>query len=898
MRARLLAASFLVSALACAAQPALAQDKTEDVAAVEALGPVPAGRLSDAVVPSAYRLDLTIDPSSETYSGRSSIDVTIARPATYIDLHGLGLVMEAATATVGGKTYQGRWTQLDETGVGRLVFAEQLPAGKAVLDFAYSHPFNEGPAGIFRTKVGDQWFAWTQFESIDARQAFPSFDEPGFKVPFTTTLRTPRGLVAVTNTPEVSSTTEGQWDVHYYATTKPLPTYLVAFMVGPFSVAEGTIPATPERPAPLAQRIITTPQNAGQSAFPLDATARIVPLLEGYFGIPYPFEKLDQITSPIMPGAMENAGAVLYADRIIMLDEGAPVSAKRVGGMVMAHELGHQWFGDLVTPAWWDDLWLNESFANWVGYYIADKWRPDLRVWEGALGEGFEAMDTDALVAGRPIREPILANGQIDAAFDSITYGKGGHVIAMFAAFMGEEKFRAGVHRHLSGHAFGNATGDDFFGALAGAAGDPRIVPAMKSFVEQQGVPLVTVKGADGNYKVSQSRYVRFGSRGPNVEWQVPLCMRRVGPAAETGVAQDRHCELLAGDNMPFTLQGEGALLPNAGGTGYYRFELPTAEWDRLIATADRLKGGEAQAVADSLRASFLAGRAQPGQLIALTRKLAANPDSYAFAEAGSTLALLDMGGMLQGKSETAFRNLVNRLYGKQLKDMGFDPRRGAYAGADPEQSEMRDRLVSRMAFQAHDAGIRAALLKGALDYLGGDQDALDPAFLSDGLNIYIEQGDLARVKDLANRALESQDPVFRPAALSALTQKGDRKIAQWLLNEFSDPRLRPTERLRLVGNVLRHEQTRDFGADWLHTNYSKLVEQMGGIFVTQSLPGMLSGFCSAKRAAEFEGQFSDLVAGTPAQLPFARTMEEVRDCDALVAARGAAARKAVLTAK
>ncbi|WP_336978799.1 M1 family metallopeptidase [Altererythrobacter fulvus] len=892
MRARLLAASFLVSAFACVAQPALAQEKSAELAAVEALGPVPAGRLTDAVVPSAYRLDLAIDPAQETYSGRTQIDVTIARPARYIDLHGLDLTLLSATATIGGKAYAGRWTQLDETGVGRLVFDEQLPAGAALLEFTYSHAFNEGPAGIFRTKVGDQWFAWTQFQSIDARQAFPSFDEPGFKVPFTVTLRTPRGLVAVSNAPEVSTAVDGDWEVHHYAQTKPLPTYLAAFMVGPFAVAEGTIPATPERPSPLAQRLITTPQNAEQSAFALDATAKIIPLLERYFGSPYPYEKLDQITSPIMPGAMENAGAVLYGDGIIMMDEGAPVSAKRVAGMVLAHELGHQWFGDLVTPEWWDDIWLNESFATWIGYYVADQWRPDLRVWEGALGEGFDAMGTDALVVGRPIRQPILTNGQIDAAFDTITYGKGGHVIAMIAAFMGEEKFRNGVRQHLANHAFGNATGDDFFSALAGAAGDPRIVSAMKGFVEQQGVPLVTVKGSQGDYTVSQSRYVRFGSKGPDVQWQVPLCMRRVGSDAE------RKCELLADKAMPFTLGGDGALLPNAGGTGYYRFELPAEEWDRLIATADTLKGGEAQTLADSLRASFLAGRATPAQLIALARKLSVNPDSYAFGEAGQTLALLDMGGLLEGKSETAFRNLVDGLYAGQLKEIGFDPRRGAHAGEDAEASERRERLVSRLTFQARDAGVRATLLKAARAYLGGDEAALDPAFLPEALDVYIEDGDLARVKDLASRALASQDPVFRPAALGALAERGDRKIADWLLNGFKDERLRPTEKLRLITGVLRREQTREFGAEWLRTNYRDLVQQMGGIFVTRSIPGMLSGFCSAKRAGEFETQFAELVANTPAQLPFERTMEEIRACDALVAARGGAARSALISAK
>ncbi len=890
MRRKTLALSLFVSSLALAATPALAESAAPATAAIEALGPVPKGKLTDAVVPSAYRLDLYLDPSLERYSGRAQIDVTLTRPATYIDLHGLDLTMQSATATIGGKSYDGHWTQLDEFGVGRLVFDEELPAGKAMLDFTYDHAFNQGPAGLFRTKVGDQWFAWTQFESIDARQAFPSFDEPGFKVPFTVTLRTRPGEVAIANTPEVFSSQEGGWVVHHFAPTKPLPTYLVAFMVGPFATADGTIPATPERAQPLPQRIVTAPQNAGDTAFALDATAKIIALEESYFGIPYPYPKLDQITSPIMPGAMENAGAILYQDRIILLDDAASTGRKRSAGMVMAHEIGHQWFGDLVTPAWWDDIWLNESFANWVGYYIADQWRPDLHVWEGALGEGFEAMDTDALIAGRPIRQPIVDNGQIDAAFDSITYGKGGHVIAMIAAYMGADKFRQGVHNHLMAHAYGNATGDDFFGALAKAAGDPRIVTAMKSFVEQQGVPLVTVSGSGGTYQVSQSRYVRLGSVAPDVRWTIPLCMRR---------AEARSCLLLDEKPVPVTLGGSGPLLPNAGGTGYYRFELPKPDWDALIAQADTLRGGEAQAVADSLRASFLAGRASSEQLIALTRKLAANPDSYAFDEAGAVLGLLDEGDLLEdgGATEAAYRGLVGRIYTPQLEEMGFNPARGAYSGADPEMTERRNRLVSRLAFAARDKAVRARLLKAAGAYLGGDEAALDPAFLGNALDVYIEEGDLARVKDLAQRALASQDPLFRPAALGALAEKGDPAIAHWLLDGLQDDRLRQTERLRLIGGVIGKPQTRELGLQWLKANYSSLTKNMGGIFLANALPNMLTGFCSAKRADQFAADFGDLVAGTPGELSFDRAMEEIRDCAVLVDARGKAMRAAVLAA-
>jgi aminopeptidase N len=457
---------------------------------------MPAGKLDGSVVPSTYRLDLTVDPAKERFSGHVEIDATSRKASRFVWLHGKELKVSRVTATAGGKTLTGTFAQVDPTGVALLTFPEALPAGAVTFAFDYDAPFGEGPAGMFRVKVGDDWYSWTQFESIDARAAFPGFDEPGFKTPWTVTLRTPAGLKAVSNAPETATRTENGMAVHTFAPTLPLPSYLVAMMVGPFATVEGTVPATPQRATPLPIRVVSTKQNADKLAFALEGTKGIVQHLEAYFGQSFPYPKLDQITAPIMPGAMENAGADLYEDSILVMDDKASTSQKRTFGMVVAHELAHQWFGDLVTPAWWDDIWLNESFANWMGFRIGNAWRPDLNIGAGALEEGFGAMNIDALIAGRPIHQPIPKNADIDAAFDTITYGKGGHVVAMIAAFMGDTRFRDGVRGYMAKHRYGNATSADFFGAMADAAGDPRILSAMQSFTDQQGVPLVTF--ADG----------------------------------------------------------------------------------------------------------------------------------------------------------------------------------------------------------------------------------------------------------------------------------------------------------------------------------------------------------------------------------------------------------------
>lgn len=880
MRPLLIAASLFTLALAgqTPAQPPAGDGAR---AAAAALAAVPQGRLSGAVLPLAYRLDLKVDPARDRFSGHVEIDAALTKASNFIDLHGRDLAVHRAVATVGGKTYAGRWFELDSTGVARLVFDQPLPAGPVRLTFDYDAAFQSGPTGMFRVKVGGDWYSWTQFESIDARAAFPGFDEPGFKVPFTVTLRTRPGQIAVSNAPERSRKVEAGWLVHRFAPTLPLPTYLVAMMVGPFSTASGTVPATPQRSAPLPIRIVTTRENAGKMQFALQGTKGIVVHLENYFGQAFPFPKLDQITSPIMPGAMENAGADLYADPLLIMDDKATTGQKRAFGMVVSHELAHQWFGDLVTPAWWDDIWLNESFANWMGFRIGDAWRPDLNIRAGALAEGFSAMNTDALVAGRAIHQPIETNAQIDEAFDSITYGKGGHVVAMIAGYMGDAKFRDGVRTYMAAHKYANATSTDFFAAMARVAGDPRIVPAMQSFTDQQGVPLVTFAAdGKGGYAVSQSRYARLGANPLAARWGIPLCLR-------TSDSQPS-CQLFDQASTTIAAPGRGVLIPNAGGTGYYRFELPSADWDRLIAIADTLPGGEALALDDSLYASFQAGRASAAQLVASAQKLSRNADSYASDAGVDSLAALLNAGILNAEGEAGYRRFVGAIYAPRLAGMGFDPRAGAYAREDAELSQHREQAVWRMAVTARDPALRAVLAKAASAYLAGAASALDPAWFDAAFRILIDQGGLDAARQLAETALASQDPLLRPAALGAIGGSGHGDVARWILDSFADSRLRPSERFGLISGVVSNRETRELGFAWLQAHADELSDKAGGIFMAARMPAMVSGFCSVQRAEEIAALLRPRLAGKTGALELERTIERVRSCGILKDARGA----------
>ena len=635
-------------------------------------------------------------------------------------------------------------------------------------------------------------------------------------------------------------------------------------------MVSGEVAPGPQRALPLPVRIISPRPNAGKLDFALEGSKGIVLHLEDYFADAFPYPKLDQITTPILPGAMENAGADLYNDSIIVMDRKASVGRQRQFGMIVAHELAHQWFGDLVTPAWWDDIWLNESFANWMGYRIGSAWRPDLKIAGGGLADGFAAMETDALVAGRPIRQKITLNTQIDSSFDSITYGKGGHVVAMIAGYLGDDKFRSGVRGYMARHRNGNATSDQFFAALADAAGDPRLVGAMRGFVDQQGVPLLTFARKGRGFVISQSRYAAIGSAPGHQRWTIPFCARR---------GAERHCQLLDQSTAELEFAGKGPLMPNADGLGYYRFELPPRAWDALIVEAHRLPSGEAQALADSLKASFHAGRATTGQLLTLAGKLVRNPDSHAYEAAGSLLDGLTRGDLIEPVAADAYRRLIGRLYTPVLRKLGFDPRAGRYADEDPELSQGRFEAVGRLAVWHRDRKLRKQLGDAAAAFLAGDAAALDPQWFDLAFDVQLDRGGLAMAKQLGERALSSQDPELRPAILGALAGSGSNSVATWLLDEWKDSRLRRSEQRDLLRGIMANRATRETGYVWMKAHLDELTAGDGGIFYTARLPQILAGFCSAERADELVRDMRPRFAGKSGELELERAIERVRTC-------------------
>jgi hypothetical protein len=873
MRAgRLLAiAGFLIAAIAA---PLSAKDEQP----IEVHGlrrpalPAIAARLGDEVTPRAVTLDLTLDPAKPRFEGMVQIALDLHRPIDHVDLHGRDLSVGEVELVSGGVAYAGNWEQRSDTGLARITFAKTIAPGSGTLVIHYSAAFNDGPTGMFRAQVDGEWYSWTQFQSIDARAAFPCFDEPRFKTPWSVTMRLPPGLVAVSNGPELASEIEDGREVHRFATTAPLSSYLVAIMAGPFVVREGLAPPSPQRAEPLPMRILSTRQNAGKLDFALASSARMLALFEECLDEPFPFPKFDQVTSPLLPGAMENAGAALYRDDLLVLDEHAPVAQLREFGRVVAHELAHQWFGNLVTPHWWDDLWLSESFATAMGYQIGNAWRPDLNLDTGGRIEGFAAMETDALVTGRSVQQAIEGDAAIDAAFDPITYGKGGQVIAMLENYLGPGEFVRGVRRYISAHRFGTATSEQLFAAIAEEAGDPRIIDAARSFLRQQGVPLLSIRREGNRFRLSQRRYAPYGVAPDDTLWTIPLCARRDG---------EKRCVMITSRNAEFDFPGSGPMMPNAGGAGYYRFEFAEQDWEILIRRADRLSGGEALALVDSLKASILAGRGTIEELVRLGRVLRDHPDSEAADAVDRAMSAIVRMGIVDAHGRWGWRIWRQRLYVPLFKRYGLDVNAGAYALEPAGRTRRRVHTVSALVGTPAGGKIRTLLLAGVNAYLAGDKSALDEAWLNYALDIHLSDGGEGAVAPLVEQALASDDPVFRPEALSAASRTGRPESALMMLN-LADPRLRDSERQIILDAVMARSSTRELGYEWIRGNLDTLLTGSSGVYYAARLPRALGTFCSEDWARRLEEEMRPRFASGSGAVELERSIERVRNCGVL----------------
>jgi aminopeptidase N len=841
---------------------------------------IPKGRLPDTIKPTAYRIDLTIDPAKKAFGGHTEIDAQLAAPTQTLFLHGNGLRVSKVEVKAGQTSVGAKYSEVEETGVARLDLPKEIPAGKWTLTFDYTADFRTGAEGLFHAEVGGDWYAWTQLEAIDARRMFPGFDQPSFKTPFTVTVTAPKSARVFANAPEASATPSGEQIVHRFAPTKPLPTYLVALGVGPFDVIEGSIPPNEVRKTPLPWRVIATKGQKPRMHLAATETPKLVVMHEKYFGIPYPYEKLDLLGTPLLGGAMENAGLIIQDDTLMLLDADAPMAQLRAYAEVTAHEIAHHWFGDLVTPTWWTDIWLNEAFANWMGKKIGNQWRPDLGIAASELQDAFAAMSTDALGKGRPIRQTITENRQINSAFDEITYQKGGQVLAMFESYLGADKFAEGVRLHLNRHRHGNATADDFFRSLGDAARDPKIVAAMRTFTDQTGVPLVSLVETTQGVTVTQSRYRPLGIAAQSAQtWMIPLCIK---------AGTTRSCSMFEKSSTVLPpIAGDAPLIPNADGAGYYRFRLDAVNRDKVLAIVPTLPGREALAVADSIWADFSAGTGSFDNVLEGARSLSQHSERLAAIELADRLTGL-ANAALTPEQTTQYRKVMRAIYGPRLTALGLDPKTGAHRNEPVQKQAMRESLVPIVALEGRDSALRAQLSTAAQAVVDGDLRAADPAFRDTALSVAVQERGVPFMTKLRDALVKSNDPLFRRHAAIALASADKPETAATAAEMAFSPGMQSMESLQVLLYLSRQAASRDAAIAFVNQNFKRVMDAFPG-FAKPYLIRMFGGKCSAgdveKVAAWVKPKLKELGGG---ELELEQTKERIGLCIALKNAKSA----------
>ena len=826
-------------------------------------------RLPSTINPTAYRLALQVDPNQPNHSGEVTISVDVKKPGTLIRMHAVDIQVRSAVLTLAGKTYAATAHQRTSD-VLDLDFAQAFPKGQGQLTIAFSgHIDDKDSQGLFRQKEGGEWYAFTQFESISARQAFPAFDEPGWKVPWTLSLTIPQSMTAVASSPMAREVPlEGGQKRVEFQTTKPLPSYLLAFGVGPFDILDGG------KAGNTPVRFITPRGRSQEATFAASVTPGILAKLEAYFGMAYPYEKLDVMVLPLTLnfGAMENPGLVTFNSLRILSKPGEEtVDFKRYFVETQAHELAHMWFGDLVTMAWWDDLWLNESFASWMAEKIAAQMGPELHGENATQGARAWAMQTDRLLSTSQIYQPVTKtfsqSDPLGGQSAAIVYGKGQATLAMFETWMGEERFQAGVRRYMAKHAWGNATGEDFVAAMA--QGDKQLAAAFKTFTHQPGIPRVTVElKCDGQprLELTQSRFLPAGVAAPSPSlWWIPVTVRTPAGTSQM-LLKDRRGQLpLVDKTCPTWVQA------NAHGSGYYRAVYAPGTMAGLMAKAD-LTTPERLANLNDLKAMTESGDLSVSESLAIATQFTSHPQHEVAQAALNVVGGVEL--MLEPSQRAAYARVWQAAFGKRARQLGLleQPQDSA------DDRAMRAKWVSRYIDLSADSALTQQAKALAQQWLQ-DKKSLPSASRALVLRAAAYQGDRAYFDALAGAAVGNMDRRERSDIYGALAAFRSPELAQsardlWLSPDHDIRELMAGARTRGRTEALRPGML-SFVTSHFDVIAAKLPKD-----APMRFPQLFDGACSSTEADQVEAFFAPLTKTyTGLNKTLAQSLESMRNC-------------------
>jgi len=849
-----------------------------------------AQRLPGGVLPQHYALTITPDLAKARFEGTERIDVVLESPSSAITLNAAEIEFESARAQIGGneKADSSAALRNDKPALEATVtldaaaeqatlhFAKPLPAGPVTLEIAFRGILNDKLRGFYLSKTKLRNYGVTQFEATDARRAFPCFDEPALKATFDVSLVVDSGDTAISNMQTIRDTPGSETGKHTiaFATTPKMSTYLVAWLVGDFQCTAGKSDGIPIR-------VCATPDKVPLTKFALSAAKWDLHYYDNYFGIKYPLKKLDLIAIPdFEAGAMENFGCITFRETELLADaKNGPLGARKEVATTVAHEMAHQWFGDMVTPAWWDNLWLNEGFATWMETKAAAKWKPKWEFEQDAAAERSGIMDGDAAQATRPILQRAETPAEINELFDDIAYGKAGAVIAMVEHWTGEDTFRRGVQAYLNAHVYGNATAEDFWGAQTRTSGLP-VDAVMRSYVEQPGVPEVRFGAPQGGeVPVTQQRFEeRSADSGKTVahlsqtsldpasppapaieQWTIPICIH--GDSCELIAPETAHIK--AETKAPF-------FFANADDAGYFRTAYASADYAAIVAHAETgLTPTERIGLLGDRWALMRAGDGTVGEFLDLALAVKGDSDPTLME---SVLGRIDAIGV-RIASDDDRRQLdavVRREFGPVYAAMGGPRRR-----EKEDHAELREALFDALG-EAHDPAVLSEAQRLTDQLFSGHKPA-DPGILDAAVALTASKGDAAMYDRLLKVVRETKDPDFRDAALRALTWFDSPSLVDRTLQLAVSDDVRSQDSWRLIAMMLQRRDTQGPAWKFVREHWGEIerraTESSGARIVEAT-----GAFCSVDRRDEVAGFFAAHQVGS-AQRTLAKTLERIGDC-------------------
>jgi aminopeptidase N len=759
-RALAFAAALLFCAAAAGAEPRFSFQSTP-------------GKLPKEVVPKHYALRIVPAATHERFEGRAQIEIEVARPVAAIELNAVELDFDTARLYSGaGPTVLAAKFDRERETVTLAPETGAIAAGRYRLDIDYTGRIAKHPNGLHQVlykqreggQVVDRVMLATHMEPVHARRLFPGWDEPAFRASFEITAVVDEQLTAVSNMPvsAVTALSGGKKEVAF-ARSVPMPTYLVALFVGELDVLEDSVDG-------IALRIYTVKGKTDRARYAMQATKQIVPFFNEYFGVRYALPKLDQVAVPGgIWGAMENWGAINYNEARLLYDEAEPSlrQQQQVYGII-AHEVAHQWFGNLVTMAWWDNLWLNEGFASWMATKTAQRFYPD---WKVRLRRALwrqEAMTDDARRTTHPIQTPVTDDARAMDVFDSITYSKGEAFIGMLESYLGEEVFRNGIRRYMQAHQYSNTTTADLWHHLSEASGR-EVATLAAPWTEQPGFPLVKVALRCANGRavatLTQERFTLNDPKALRLTWKVPVTL-----ADATG---ERRTVLLDRAPQRLRLARCGLIRVNVGDTGYYRVQYDKRSFSQLARELGRLEASDRLRVLADTFALMQAGWLDAGQYLALVDALGDEDDPRIWEHVIEALRFLRE--LIDAPADqAAFDRAVARVLGKPFARVGWSaqPNEGA------DRALLRRLLVDALGRAGDAATVREAQAR----FAARESKPIDAAVRPALLNVVGRYADEAQFEALLRSVRSATDAEIKAELRSALRHVSDPgRLRRWL---------------------------------------------------------------------------------------------------------------------